>query len=155
MNTQNRRPLYAKIGIARKQLPHLDEESYRELLQNKFGTSSSKELDWHQLTRLVHMLAGMGAEYTSGGTNNKVTAKARPDWIEITDSMPHAGVKRQILAIWKKLGYSMTSLETRVQRQFGVHTFAWIQDYDKLSSLLSDLQRRERSFQKKQGEATE
>ena len=63
----------------------------------------------------------------------------------------HASLKRQILAIWKKLGYSMTSLETRVQRQFGTHTFAWVHDHEKLTALLTDLQKRERAFDKKRG----
>ena len=46
MATQNRRPLYAKIAIARKQLPHLDEDGYRELLKKEFGKESSKDLNW-------------------------------------------------------------------------------------------------------------
>lgn len=66
-----------------------------------------------------------------------MTAKARPDWISVPDDALHASLKRQILAIWKKLGYSMTSLETRVQRQFGTHTFAWVHDHEKLTALLT------------------
>ena len=54
MATQNRRPLYAKIAIARKQLPHLDEDGYRELLKKEFGKESSKDLNWYQLERLIH-----------------------------------------------------------------------------------------------------
>ena len=118
MVIQNRRPLYAKIAIARKQLPHLDEDGYRALLKKAFG---------------------------------KETAKARPDWISVPDDAPHASLKRQILAIWKKLGYSMSSLETRIRRQFGTHTFAWVHDHEKLTALLTDLQKRERSFDKKRG----
>ena len=45
----------------------------------------------------------------------------------------------------------MTSLETRVQRQFGTHTFAWVHDHEKLMALLTDLQKRERAFDKKRG----
>lgn len=151
MATQNRRPLYAKIAIARKQLPHLDEDAYRELLKREFGKESSKELNWYQLERLIQLLAGLGAHFESGGSNRKVTAKARPDWISVPDDALHASLKRQILAIWKKLGYSMTSLETRVQRQFGTHTFAWVHDHEKLTALLTDLQKRERAFDKKCG----
>ena len=69
MATQNRRPLYAKIAIARKQLPHLDEDAYRELLKRDFGKESSKELNWYQLERLIQLLVGLGAHFESGGSN--------------------------------------------------------------------------------------
>lgn len=151
MNTTDRRPLYAKIAIARKQLPHLDEEAYRALLKKEFGKESAKELNWYQLERLLTVLARLGAHFESRGSNTKVTAKARPDWISVPDDAPHASLKRQILAIWKKLGYSMTSLETRVQRQFGLATFAWVHDYEKLTALLTDLQKRERAADNKHG----
>ena len=151
MKTGDRRPLYAKIAIARKQLPHLDEEAYRALLKEKFGKESAKELNYYQLDRLIHALVRLGARLTTQGNNNRVCGHARPDWIDVTDDMPHARVKRQILAIWKKLGYSMTSLETRVRRQFGLATFAWVHDYEKLTALLTDLQKRERAADKKRG----
>ena len=153
MALQNRRPLYAKIAIARKQLPYLDEETYRELLRREFGRESAKDLSWYQLDRLVHILAGLGASFESPGGSRRVTAKARPDWITVPDDAPHASLKRQILAIWKKLGYSMTSLETRIRRQFGTHTFAWVHDREQLTALLTDLQKRERAFDKKRGAA--
>lgn len=152
-NEKSRRPLYAKIAIARKQLPHLDEDAYRELLKKEFGKESAKDLTWYQLERLVHVLALFGASFESKGGSRKVTAKARPDWISVPDDAPHAATKRQVLAIWKKLGYSMSSLETRIRRQFGVHTFAWVHDHEKLTALLTDLQKRERAFDKKHGTA--
>lgn len=151
MKTGDRRPLYAKIAIARKQLPHLDEEGYRALLRKEFGKESAKELNWYQLERLVQLLAGLGAHFESKGSNPRVTAKARPDWISVPDDAPYASTKRQILAIWKKLGYSMTSLETRIRRQFGLATFAWVHDYEKLTALLTDLQKRERAADRKGG----
>ena len=77
---------------------------------------------------------------------------SRPDWIEITDAMPFAAEKRQILAIWRKLGYSMTSLDTRVKRAFGVPYFVWLRNGEQVSTLLSDLQRREKAFDKKRRE---
>lgn len=64
--------------------------------------------------------------------------------------MPYAREKRQILAIWRKLGYSMTSLDTRVKRAFGTHCFVWLQNGEQISTLLSDLQRREKAFDKRQ-----
>ena len=63
--------------------------------------------------------------------------------------MPYAREKRQILATWRKLGYSMTSLDTRVKRAFGIHCFVWLQNGEQISTLLSDLQRREKAFEKK------
>ena len=64
--------------------------------------------------------------------------------------MPFAAEKRQILAIWRKLGYSMTSLNTRCKRAFGVELFVWMQNGKQISTLLSALQRREKAFDKKQ-----
>ena len=64
--------------------------------------------------------------------------------------MPHAREKRAILAIWRKLGYSMTSLDTRVKREFGAEIFVWLQDGAAVSRLLTDLQRREKAFERRQ-----
>ena len=65
-------------------------------------------------------------------------------------SDPLANEKRAILAIWKGLGYSMSSLDTRVKRNFGVESFAWLHDTRSVCMLLSDLQRRERARKRKQ-----
>lgn len=152
MAAPNRQPLYAKIAIARKQLVDMDEDAYRALLENKFGVRSASKLSFAQLSALVQILAEMGATYTTPGkrvTNTKVTSKARPDFIEIPDGDRHVEKKRAILAIWKKLGYSMSSLETRVKRGFGVESFTWLHDEKKISALLSDLLKREMAFDKK------
>lgn len=117
--------MLAKVHVAKKQLGMTD-EGYRAMLYGLF-------------------------EVDSAGNNDRVCGHTRPDWIEITDSMPHAPVKRQILVIWKKLGYSMGSLDTRVKRAFGIPVFVWMQDFGQLSTLLSDLQRREKAFDKKAG----
>ena len=79
-----------------------------------------------------------------------VTSKSRPDWIEVREDDPLANEKRAILAIWKGLGYSMSSLDTRVKRNFGVESFAWLHDTRSVCMLLSDLQRRERARKRKQ-----
>ena len=64
----NRKPLYAKIAIARKQLPDMTEEAYRELLSNEFnGTTSAAKLSWRDLNRLVDLLASLGAVYVTKG----------------------------------------------------------------------------------------
>lgn len=143
--------LYAKIAIARKQLPDMDEEAYRARLRNEFGKESAADLSIVQLSRLVHDFAREGVVYTAPpkSRNKAVKPQSRPDWIEITDSMPFAREKREILAIWRKLGYSMSSLDTRVKRAFGSHLFVWMQKGEQIKTLLSDLQRRERSFDRK------
>lgn len=151
-NQKMRLGLYRKIEIARKQLPNMDEEAFRGLLRSEFGVSSRKDMSVNQLSRLVQLFAAQyGVTYTAPAKsrNRKVTPHGRPDWVEITDSMPYAAEKRQILAIWRKLGYSMTSLDTRCKRAFGVPVFVWMQDGGQISTLLSDLQRREKAFEKK------
>ena len=153
-NQKMRLGLYRKIEIARKQLPHMDEEAFRALLRSEFGVESRKDMPIHQLSRLVQFFAAQyGVKYTAPqNRNRRVTPLSRPDWIEITDTMPFAAEKRQILAIWRKLGYSMTSLDTRVKRAFGVPYFVWLRNGEQVSTLLSDLQRREKAFDKKRRE---
>lgn len=153
-NQKMRLGLYRKIEIARKQLPHMDEEAFRALLRSEFGVESRKDMPIHQLSRLVQFFAAQyGVKYTAPqNRDRRVTPLSRPDWIEITDAMPFAAEKRQILAIWRKLGYSMTSLDTRVKRAFGVPYFVWLRNGEQVSTLLSDLQRREKAFDKKRRE---
>ena len=151
-NQKMRLGLYRKIEIARKQLPAMDEEAFRALLRSEFGVSSRKDMSVNQLSRLVqHFAAIHGVTYTAPAKsrNPRVTPHGRPDFIEITDSMPYAREKRQILTIWRRLGYSMTSLDTRCKRAFGVPVFVWMQNGEQIATLLSDLQRREKAFEKK------
>lgn len=151
-NQKMRLGLYRKIEIARKQLPAMDEEAFRALLRSEFGVSSRKDMSVNQLSRLVqHFAAVHGVTYTAPAKsrNPRVTPHGRPDFIEITDSMPYAREKRQILTIWSRLGYSMTSLDTRCKRAFGVPVFVWMQNGEQIATLLSDLQRREKAFEKK------
>ena len=151
-NQKMRLGLYRKIEIARKQLPAMDEEAFRALLRSEFGVSSRKDMSVNQLSRLVqHFAAVHGGTYTPPANFRfpRVTPHGRPDFIEITDSMPYAREKRQILAIWRRLGYSMTSLDTRCKRAFGVPVFVWMQNGEQIATLLSDLQRREKAFEKK------
>lgn len=151
-NQKMRLGLYRKIEIARKQLPAMDEEAFRALLRSEFGVSSRKDMSVNRLSRLVqHFAAVHGVTYTAPAKsrNPRVTPHGRPDFIEITDSMPYAREKRQILAIWRRLGYSMTSLDTRCKRAFGVPVFVWMQNGEQIATLLSDLQRREKAFEKK------
>ena len=145
--------LYRKIEVARKQLPAMDEVAFRSLLRAEFGVESRKDMTVNQLSRLVHYFtSNLGVKYKAPAKsrNNRVTPHGRPDFIEITDSMPFAAQKRQILAIWRKLGYSMSSLDTRVKREFGTDCFVWLQDGEKIKALLTDLQHREKALDKKQ-----
>ena len=156
MNAKDMRlALYRKIEVARKQLPHLDEDAFRSLLRSEHGVESRKDMTVPQLSRLVQQFAQMGAKYTkpAKSNNDRITPHGRPDFIYITDSMPYASEKRQILAIWRKLGYSMTSLDTRVKRAFGAHCFVWLQNREQIGVLLSDLQRREKAFDRKRANA--
>lgn len=147
---QMRLGLYRKIEIARKQLPDMTEEAFRDLLLGEFGVSSRKDMSVRELSRLVEIFARRGVVF--GKPRRPVSpAVRRADWIEITDSMPFAKEKREILAIWRKLGYAMDSLDTRVKRAFGVECFEWLQDGGQISTLLSDLQRREKSRERKAG----
>ncbi len=154
---QNRNAVYAKIAIARKQLG-LEEDLYRELLQNKFKKTSAKDLSNKELTALLRHFAECGVQFVSKSskkyTNNNVMPHSRPDWINITPSMPFYTQKKQILAIWKKLGYSMTNLDTRVQREFNCYSFVWLQEEKAIVALLTDLQKRECSFDKKNKKQT-
>lgn len=138
---QNRQPLYAKIAIARKQLPGMDESTYRELLQGMFGVQSAKNLNFTQLSRLVEHFSSLGANFTSKPAQ-KVRPHARSDYYSLAND-EFGPTKRMICAIWHKLGYDMTSLDTRCQREFKVESFAWLRDWKSLKRLLTDLQHRE------------
>lgn len=151
-NRNMRLGLYRKIEVARKQLPEMDEEAFRGLLLSEFGVESRKDMTVPQLSWLVHHFATLGAKFQAPAKsrNSRITPHGRPDFIEITDSMPFATQKRQILAIWRKLGYSMSSLDTRVKRAFGAHCFVWLKDGEKIMALLTDLQHREKRFDARQ-----
>lgn len=144
--------LYRKIEVARKQLPDMDDDAFRFLLRSEFGVESRKQMTVNELSRLAHYFAAkLGVKYTAPAksNNSRITGHGRPDFVEITDSMPYASEKRQILAIWRKLGYSLASLDTRVKRAFGAERFVWLHNRENISILLSDLQRREKALELK------
>lgn len=153
MNNQEQRlALYRKIEVGRRQLANMDDVAFRTLLQNEFGKTSRKDMTNSELARLINILASYGAVFVAKKGQkaaSKPLGSPRSDFIEITDSMPCAAEKRQILAIWRRLGYSLASLDTRVKRSFGAHCFIWLQNREQISVLLSDLQRREKAFDKK------
>lgn len=153
MNSKEQRlAMYRKIEVGRRQLANMDEAAFRNLLQNEFGKTSRRDMTDSELAKLIRILADYGAVFVAKKGQKaaaKPLASPRGDFIEVTDSMPCAAEKRQILAIWRKLGYSLASLDTSVKRAFGAHCFIWLKDREQISILLSDLQRREKAFDKK------
>lgn len=158
--TNNRRPLYAKIAIARKQLPGMDDDDvYRDLVEAHFQTRSASDLSFQQLSRLVNILVDKGAIFISKVTRKqegkgkeqkparaamRTAPHARSDFYHIADD-EFGPIKRKVAAIWKGLGYDMTSLDTRCKREFGVESFAWLRDRQQLKRLVLDLEQRERA----------
>lgn len=122
-DTNHRKALYAKIAIGRKQLSHFSEDDYRDLLQREYNAASAKNLTLPQLTQLVDTLSRMGAKYTTGDKPQRTIPHARSDYYHIADDT-FGPTKHKICAIWKKLGYDMTALDTRVNREFKIETFA-------------------------------
>ena len=70
--------LYRKIEIARKQLPDMDEEAFRDRLRNEFGVSSRKEMSVSQLSRLVHSFAREGVDFHVSGQDEKNQRSSSP-----------------------------------------------------------------------------
>jgi hypothetical protein len=149
---KTRNALYAKVEIARKQLPGMDNDDvFRDWLAEKFfGKRSRRDLSFVELVRLVDLLARMGAVYASKAPQKRQKRPyVRTDYIEIPADDPHASVKRMICAIWRRLGYPMTSLDTRVERQTGIVTILGLHDGKRLSAILTDLRKREKAFEEK------
>lgn len=148
--------LYRKIEIGRKQLPEMaNDDFFRDWLQDNYGQRSRTALSVPQLVRVVDEFARLGALYTSGGSNKERRPHVRPDWMEIPADAAFAREKREICQIWRKLGYSLTSLETRVKRQLKTPSLLWVKDGAAISRLLTDLQKRERAFDKKRAAVCE
>lgn len=64
MDSRKMRPgLYRKIEIARKQLPDMTEEAFRDLLLDEFGVSSRKDMSVRELSRLVDIFARRGVVF--------------------------------------------------------------------------------------------
>jgi hypothetical protein len=139
--------MYAKTEIARKQLPEMDNDDFfQDWLASKFyGKRSRRDLSFQELTRLVDLLGRLGAVYTTKPQKRQKRPYVRADVIEIPEDDPNAAVKRMICAIWRKLGYAVTGLETRVERQTGILSILALHDEKRLSAILTDLRKREKS----------
>ncbi|MDR1398131.1 MAG: DUF1018 domain-containing protein [Desulfarculales bacterium] len=150
--TAARHAMYAKTEIARKQLPGMgDDNFFQDWMASKFfGKRSRRNLTFDELKRMVDLLGRMGAHYTTnkpGGQQKR--PYVRPDFIEVSDDDPNAPTKRMICAIWHKLGYSMTGLETRIGRQTGLSSILTLHDRKELSAILTDLRKREKAFERR------
>jgi hypothetical protein len=148
--------MYAKVEIARTQLPGMDDDDvFREWMEDHFyGRRSRKDLSFEELKRLVDLLGRLGARYTSKKSNKRRERPyVRPDFIEVPPGDPNAAVKRMICAIWRKLGYAMTGLETRVDRQTGIVSILALHDKKELSAILTDLRKREKAFDRRASES--
>ena len=139
MGNENRNSLYAKIAIARKQLPCMDESTYRDLLDETFGKSSAKDLSYGQLVKLVSILETKGAVFTKPSKQKSVARRRDKDFYEIPDYVPHARQKRYVASLWSKLGYSMLSLDERCKRQFKIDAFLWLEDEAHMRALTQNI----------------
>jgi len=128
----------ARIHIAKKELG-LSEETYRDMLGFNFGVGSARELTEQQARELINLFKAKGWEpkpYT--GARQR---KAGSQFIEIKPG-PAAKQQRKVLALWHELGYAMPKLHARVNKQFGVDRFEWLEDHDALHILITDLEHR-------------
>jgi len=140
--------LNKKIRWGRTQIPAFgDEETWRDMLESVGGSRSLGDMNARNMAKVVdHMAREYKLEFSS--VKNKrpaekpYKAKAagrRSDFYEIPDGTPRAEQKRVICSLWQRLGYDMTSLDTRVKRQFGVDVLLWLHDENALNTLIRDL----------------
>lgn len=136
----------AKIHLGCKQLG-LDDATYRAMLESMFGVTSSAKLDFTQRYRLICRMEELGAQFSAKGTTNRQQPTRLPkrgsaDFYVIPDNVPYVNQKRYILALWKALGWSLSGVDTRMRRQFGVDSLVWLQDQAQLQRITKDLQNR-------------
>jgi len=125
---------YAKINIACKELG-LDKH---QLLADRYGLQSSKELNSKQTVDLLHHLQSLGWRVKAGRKTEAGGQKTRPGYIAIK-SGPAAAQQRKVLALWTRLGYAPEKLHERCRRQFGIDRFEWVTEYAHLHVLITDL----------------
>ena len=139
MGNENRNSLYAKIAIARKQLLHMSEEAYRDLLWEEFKKKSAADITYGQLVRLVNILKDKGAVFTAANKQKSSTRRRDKEFYEVPDHVPHARQKRYVAALWFKMGYSMLSLDERCKRQFKIDAFLWLEDENHMRALTQNI----------------
>jgi hypothetical protein len=129
---------YAKINIACKELG-LDKH---QLLADRYGLQSSKELNGKQTVDLLHHLESLGWRAKAG---RQSANRTRFGFIAIKPG-PAAAQQRKVLAMWVRLGYAPEKLHERVRRQFGIDRFEWVTEYEHLHVLITDLNKRLKSM---------
>lgn len=140
----NKTAAIRKIQVGKRLLGlHKDDVAYRAMLENMFGVSSSTGLNERQLHRLIRHMEELGAQFSrKGKTNPQQPKRSSADFYVIPDGVPYVNQKRYILVLWKALGWSISGVDTRMQRQFGVDSLVWLQDQAQLQTITKDLQNR-------------
>ena len=139
-----------------------DEETWRGMLEAIGGSRSLSDMSLKGMSRVVdHLAREYGIEFESAKakrTGDKPyktkTSQRRSDFYDIPDG-PNAKQKRYICAMWKDLGYDMTSIDTRIAREFGIKTFLWCNDQDDLQRIGRDLEVRLKRKREKNAKAGE
>ncbi|WP_419787236.1 regulatory protein GemA [Pseudodesulfovibrio sp.] len=135
-NSSWRNALLAKIHIAKKQMPNMDDDLYRDKLNELYGKDSAGKLTIRELTDFVNFLEKKGAEFPHKGSRFR---QPRQDFYEIPDGTPYAEQKRRIAAMWRALEWKMSGLDIRCKTQFRVEKFLWLNDQSDLQVLAKDL----------------
>ncbi|MFZ5760966.1 MAG: regulatory protein GemA [Thermodesulfobacteriota bacterium] len=132
-----------KIHIARKELL-LDDQTYRDILALNFpGAKSSKDLNDAQVRQLIRIFQQRGWQQKrpmlvkSGRGRKSVNNNYRT-----IPNGPYAAMQRKVLALWNQLGYEVKKLDARVKKQWGIDRIEWLRDYDRLHTLITDLEAR-------------
>ncbi|MDH5525556.1 MAG: regulatory protein GemA [Desulfobulbaceae bacterium] len=130
---------FAKIHIAKKELG-LNDEAYRDLLYFQFSKSSSKDLTFQEVGKLLSFFRTKGWKPKYNVKKGRKGSTKSTNFKEITG--PNAQQKRYILALWNNLGYDVAKLDARCKKQFGVERFEWLNEDRDLFVLVTDLRQR-------------
>ena len=90
----------------------------------------------------MRLLEQKGAVFVSASKQNTESRRHDAEFYEIPDYVPHVRQKRYLAALWKRMGYAMTSLDRRCSRQFKVDAFIWLDEASDLQTLGRDIVRR-------------
>lgn len=126
-----RRPLLAKVHIARKDLG-LSEEDYRSTLRELFGVASAAQLTDAQLAELL-------AHFLRRGWRGPLDLSDRPAYLDIPESDPYVRQKRYILALARRLDWSPGVLQRYMRAKVRASSLANLHDPAKLRVLARDL----------------
>jgi len=135
-NYKWRNAMLAKVHIAKKNIPHMDDDLYRDLLEEMFGKRSAGKLTMRELADFLDHLETRGAEFPNSGEKAR---QPQENFYEIPDGTVHARQKRWIAVMWQALGFKMSGLDERSRRQMGADKFLWVTDQAKLQTVANDL----------------